>query len=96
MNRKTQRIQKRIERRRAGKTMFISKSAPVPSESIATLVEAARPSAPVVPQLTPHQQRILDELDKFAAEINEVLRRASLRMMIQGLREGSADLSKRE
>lgn len=92
MNRKTKRIQKRIERRRAGKTLFISKSAPVPSASIATLVQATRPSVPV-PQLTPHQQRILDEIGNFAAEVNRLLHRASLRMMVEGLREGSADSS---
>jgi len=93
MNHKTQRIQKRIERRRAGKTMFLPKSAPVPSESIATLAQATRPSASV--ELTPHQQRILDELDNFAAEVNKLFHRASLRMMIEGLREGYADSSKK-
>jgi len=77
MNRKTFRKQQKSLRRRHAQKLF---EAPV----IENVVSVA--SAPM-PELSQKQRRLLDQIDNLAADIMKLFHAASLKLMVEGLKE---------
>jgi len=87
MNKKTFRRQKKSLRRRHAQKLF---EAPV----IENVVSMASTSVATTPDLSQEQRRLLDQIDNLAADIMKLFHAASLKLMLEGLRESRTETTK--
>lgn len=84
MNRKTFRKQQKALRRRTAQKLF---EAPV-LENVVSVASATTPA------LSREQQRLLNQIDQLAVDIIKLFHRASLKLMIEGLKDSATESTK--
>lgn len=82
-----ERAAKRLARLSTGEDLAGAKPelAPAPVPAVAV---------PAPSSLSPEQQRLLNELENIAGDINKLIHRAVLKMMLEGFKAGSASSPK--
>jgi hypothetical protein len=93
MNRKTFRAQQKAIRRKKAKEAFI---VPIPAPiTTPAVVSASEPLNQQPANLAPGFAAFLSELHKFAIAYQKLCLRASHRLMVAGLKEGTVDSTNR-
>jgi hypothetical protein len=84
VNKKNYRKQQKAIRRRHAQKLF---EAPV-IENVVSVASAT------TPDLSREQRRLLDQIDNLAADIMKLFHAASLKLMLEGLRESRTETTK--